>query len=263
MKRSTLIWTLLAAVGGGWLLIRVGTGAMAAPWHIDGFWLWVSAGMTLGIFSFLVGDNPYYKFTESLFVGVSAAYWMVQGLWTTIVPNLLGKLLPGFVAAHLMPGLAENGVVPGWDWSYLVPLAFGILLLWRLMPTGGWISRWSLALILGITAGLLLIGFLVSDFVGQVRNGIMPLVVRTKAGDFDWGASFSNIVTITAVVSGLVYFYFSKEHKGLFGRISKIGIWSLMISFGAGVGYTVMGRIALLVGRFEFLLFDWLKLGTH
>jgi hypothetical protein len=31
-----------------------------------------------------------------------------------------------------------------------------------------------------------------------------------------------------------------------------------MVTFGAGFGYTVMGRIALLVGRVEFMLVDWL-----
>jgi len=33
-----------------------------------------------------------------------------------------------------------------------------------------------------------------------------------------------------------------------------------MITFGAAFGYTVMGRIALLAGRLEFLLNDWLWL---
>jgi hypothetical protein len=37
-----------------------------------------------------------------------------------------------------------------------------------------------------------------------------------------------------------------------------------MITFGAAFGYTVMGRIALLSGQFQFLLDDWLWiLGTH
>src|SRR5881296_2762829 len=115
---------------------------MPAPWHAGGFWIWVAAAMTLGIFSFLAGDNPLYKLTENLFIGVSAAYWMVVAFWTTLVPNLFGKLAPGFVARHLLPGLAENGVVPPPDLSYLIPLGFGVLLLWRLMPAGGWISRW-------------------------------------------------------------------------------------------------------------------------
>jgi hypothetical protein len=33
-----------------------------------------------------------------------------------------------------------------------------------------------------------------------------------------------------------------------------------MVSFGAGYGYTVMSRISLLIGRFQFLLHDWLGL---
>ena len=39
-----------------------------------------------------------------------------------------------------------------------------------------------------------------------------------------------------------------------------MGIWFLMITFGAAFGYTVMGRIALLAIRLEFLFDDWLWL---
>ena len=56
------------------------------------------------------------------------------------------------------------------------------------------------------------------------------------------------------VISGLVYFFFSKEHKGAVGVISKIGIYFLMIKFGASFGFAVMGRISLLIGRFEDLI---------
>ena len=34
--------------------------------------VWISALLTLGIFSFLYKDNPVYKFCEHLFVGISA-----------------------------------------------------------------------------------------------------------------------------------------------------------------------------------------------
>ncbi len=40
----------------------------------------------------------------------------------------------------------------------------------------------------------------------------------------------------------------------------NVGIWMLMITFGAAFGYTVMGRIALLGARLEFLLDNWLWL---
>ena len=45
-----------------------------------------------------------------------------------------------------------------------------------------------------------------------------------------------------ATLCAMVYFFFSVEHKGLVGKIAKVGIWFLMITFGASFGYTVMGR---------------------
>ena len=68
----------------------------------------------------------------------------------------------------------------------------------------------------------------------------------------------TNWVIFLGVMSGLVYFFFSKEHTGLFGKASRFGIWVLMITFGASFGYTVMGRVSLLVGRITFLFRDWL-----
>jgi hypothetical protein len=60
-------------------------------------------------------------------------------------------------------------------------------------------------------------------------------------------------------MASLFYFFFSKEHKGWFGAASRYGIFILMVAFGAAFGYTVMGRIALLIGRIEFLLHNWLQ----
>jgi hypothetical protein len=73
-------------------------------------------------------------------------------------------------------------------------------------------------------------------------------------------ASAKALVLVAGVLACLVYFFFSVEHKGAVGKVSKVGIWYLMITFGAAFGYTVMGRIALLAMRLEFLFDDWLWL---
>ena len=217
--------------------------------------IWVAAFFTLFILSFLYKDNPLYKIAESVVVGVSAAYWMVVAFWTTIVPNLLGKLSPEWIKSWAMPGLNTES-----ELIYLVPLIMGIMLIWRLAPNGSWISRWPLAFIIGTTAGIRLIGFLHADFLGQIRNTIISLVVSSPDTGFDFWDSLKNIVIVIGVLATLVYFFFSIEHKGYVGKIAKLGIWFLMITFGAAFGYTVMGRIALLAIRIEFLLNDWLWL---
>jgi hypothetical protein len=67
---------------------------------------------------------------------------------------------------------------------------------------------------------------------------------------------------VAGVVSTLLYFYFSKPHTGVLGGVATLGIWFIMISFGAHFGYTVMARVSLLIGRVQFLVIDWLHL-TH
>jgi hypothetical protein len=252
-KKTIMYLLLLAAVVA--LFANCAFGGMYHPFKSPkAFGLWLAAFLTLAIFSFLYADNPLYRFAEHLFIGVSAAYWIIIGFWTTLVPNLFGRLSPEFVQKHFIPDLTVKGYQNLW---YLIPLILGILLLMRLTNKAGWLSRWALAFIFGITAGLRFVGFLVSDFIGQISNTIVPVVVLNN-GSLDWQASLSAMIGVAGVIAGLIYFFFSREHKGLFGKASRVGIWVLMITFGAGFGYTVMGRIALLVGRLEFLFSDWL-----
>ena len=281
MKRETLIWTVLLIAGGAFLAYRTLGEGMGSAYvqEVDGTWsganpseavagtavfswsrslgVWVAALLTLCIFSFLYKDNPFYKFAESVVVGVSAAYWMVVAFWTVIIPNLLGKLSPAWIQSWAMPGLSPVRE-PGWFWN-LIPLVLGLMLLWRLAPRGTWIARWPLAFIIGTTAGIRLVGFIQADFLSQIRNSLITLVV-TDAGTFNFWASVQNIVLVAGILVCLVYFFFSIEHKGFVGKVSNVGIWVLMITFGAAFGYTVMGRIALLAIRLEFLFDDWLWL---
>lgn len=61
------------------------------------------------------------------------------------------------------------------------------------------------------------------------------------------------VIRFIGLVCALSYFFFSKPHTGALGALSKVGIFTLMIGFGAGFGLTVMGRVALLVQRVLFL----------
>ncbi len=284
MKKGTIIALVIGALFLGFLLFRAATGKMIPPWpqkvtveeksavtnqfglvigeetktsrkiSFKGLWTWIGAFLTLCIMSFLYNDNPLYKFAEHLFVGVSAAYWMVMGFWTTLVPNLFGKLTPGLVSG-IIEGVGENKP----NFFYIIPLVLGILLLTRLVENLGDYSRWALAFIVGTTAGLNFVQYLKSDFMNQIAATIIPLVV-IQDGSFSLAGTFGNIVIIVGTLTGLVYFFFSKEHAGVFGAASRLGIWVLMVSFGASFGFTVMGRIALLVGRMEYLFLDWLNL---
>jgi hypothetical protein len=282
MKNETRIWLVIIVLAGVYLAYRaasVGIGSQFVT-ETNGRYtpasiadtvagtaqfslsrtigIWVAALLTLGIFSFLYRDNPLYKMTESIFVGVSAAYWMVVGFWDVLVPNLFDKLWPSLIQSWSMPGLSPER--DQWWWISLIPLALGVLLLMRLAPRGGWLAVWPLAFIIGTFAGLRLVAFVQADLLSQVRSSILSVVALNSSNSLRLQQSIENFVLLAGTLVCLVYFFFSVEHKGAVGRISKIGIWVLMITFGAGFGYTVMGRIALLAIRLEFLFDDWLWL---
>jgi len=230
----------------------------------DAFLVTLAAFLTLAIMSFMFLDNPYYKFAEHLFVGVSAAYWMCVGFWSTIVGNLIPRLSEGLSEVFKVP--YQPGPL---NFFYYIPVALGLMLLMRLMPKAGWLARWPLAFIVGTFAGLNFIRYLRSDFINQISATFVPLVIDwngfgpffanlSLAADGQLVLMLGNLVTFLGVFCGLIYFYFSKEHRGAFGAASRVGIWILMLTFGASFGYTVMGRISLLVGRLTFLFHDWL-----
>ena len=216
--------------------------------------IWIGAFLTLMIFSFLFRDNPLYKFAEHLFVGVSAAYWMVVGIHTTILPNMVARLWPGLIRS-VIPGAANTR--PAYD--YILPLVFGVLLLTRLLPKIHYLSRWAMALVIGYAAGTNLIRYLQSDLMSQVSSSIKPVFVIANGG-LQVGATLSYLILFLGVICGLLYFFFSREHTGIMKPASRVGIWILMITFGASFGYTVMARISLLTGRAQYLLHDWLGL---
>lgn len=231
--------------------------------------LWVAAFFTLAIFSFLYRDNPFYKFAESVVVGVSAGYWMVIGFWDVIVPNLIQRLNPWFSQQYFTPGMElPETMADYWpNLYYLIPLILGLMLIMRLVPKCGWFSLWPLAFIVGTMAGLRMVGYIEGDFLSQIKASIIPLYeegsVTTTPFRTIWStiwASLANILIVVGVLATLVYFFFSIEHKGVVGGTARVGIWYLMITFGAAFGFTVMGRIALLAARVEFLFDDWLWL---
>lgn len=204
------------------------------------FGVWIAAFLTLGIFSFLYRDNPIYKFCEHLFVGVSAGYWVVLTYYSSIKPNLVDPLFmaPFTMDRHLL---------------LVIPLVLSFFLFSRFFPRGDWLSRWPIALILGVYPALRITGFAQSDLVQQVNGSILPLWVAGNPL-----ASMNNILLVAGLLATLVFFFFSTEHKGTVGGIARVGVYFLMVSFGASYGYTVMARVSLLIGRVMFLLDSWL-----
>lgn len=198
--------------------------------------VWIAAFLTLAIFSFLYRDNIFYKIAEHLYVGVSAAFWLLYLWHFTIKPLLFEPLLKNPSSPYL-----------------LIPLFLGVMMLFRVIPQYGWVSRWPMAFTVGLGAALGITGTLQGILFPQLRASVFDF---THVG---FWRIIDNLIMFTGILTTVFYFFFSRTEGTISRRISRIGIIFIMVSFGAVFGFTVMARVSILIGRVGFLLFDWLK----
>ncbi len=195
---------------------------------------WVAAGLTLFMFSFLYKDNPFFRFGEHLYVGISMGYIIVRIHYDVMIKSLY------------------NPVTQEGKWWLLVPALLGLLVLTRFIPKVSWLSRISFAVIVGFGSGVAIPRIISSNILQQVQGTLKPVL---NAGQRPFGMTqFNTLLILVGVITVLVYFFFSIEHKGPIQVAARIGIYFLMINFGAGFGYTVMARMSLLIGRFDDLI---------
>jgi len=141
----------------------------------------------------------------------------------------------------------------------LIPVTLGLFILLRIIPQLAWLSRYSFAIYIGGAAGIA-VPFEMSGRLLPLISGMMiPLL---PGATVTVPQVITNWVILIGVVSTVIYFFFSLEHKGLVGRFSRLGVLFVMISFGASFGNTVMARVSLLIGRFQFLIYEWFQKGV-
>lgn len=300
---------------------------------VVGFWLGIF--LTFCILSFLYKDNPFYKFAEHLFIGVSIGYVITQQYYNVLRPKLIDRMAG---AEHWW-----------WNWD-VVALILVLMMFVKVMSTKlGWLGRYPLAFVVALYAGLQINGVAQADLGAQVKGATRSLnkvkvninrtcecpkppgsgapapdcgksgeeirackkdQVKALAGlpgisakvaekilaraeqkpfdslddiskleltkaeqaafadargsvigvdakaatddnEQDVFAIFSQLLLLIGLLASLVYFYFSVEHKGVVGKVSRFGVWVLMIGFGASFGLTVQGRLALAIGRVQ------------
>jgi hypothetical protein len=105
------------------------------PTNWNGLGIIIAAGITLSLYSFLYKDNPLFKFTENLYVGVAAAYTMNQVWYTVLLADVLN---PTFNLNDQTGGTNE--------WLLIFPVLLGLFMLTQLASDKiNWLSRIALA----------------------------------------------------------------------------------------------------------------------
>ncbi|MCK4632925.1 MAG: hypothetical protein KAT79_06605, partial [candidate division Zixibacteria bacterium] len=172
-----------------------------------GTFLWTSlaAFLTLGTFSFLYKDNPFYKIAEHLVTGVATGYFLIILWHNGLVPNLFQRLEDG------------NWYLLWLDSSrplYLIPAILGVMMWTRFSKTWSWVSRWPMALYIGISAGVAV----PVEMSARVNKQLYATMVAIDWNNFfghggfnllDTTSGLSQVIIFVGAMSALIYFFFS------------------------------------------------------
>ncbi len=202
-------------------------------------WVWIGAILTIGVYSFLFKDNPFYRVLESLFVAILAGHSVVVSWFNFMKPTLVGRIAEGH------------------EYWLVIPLFLAALMYFRYSRKYAWLARYPMAFGMGIGAAYVLTKNLRPMFLQQARATMLPLWVT---GNF--AGTLNNWVIVVGVTSVLVYFFFTVRRTGTMNLLGRLGRVYLMIAFGALFGDTVLGRVSVTLTRFQFLLNEWLGLGV-
>lgn len=200
-------------------------------------WTWVAAFLIIGVYSVLFKDNAVYRILECVFVGMLAGHTIVINWFNFMKPTLVTRI-----------GSEKQ-------FTLLIPLIMAGMMYFRYSKKYAWVARYSMGFLMGIGAGYVLTKDFKPFFLMQARATMLPLWVPG-----DMATTFNNWLIVFGVVSVLMYFFFTVQRTGPVKVFGTVGRMVLMVAFGAAFGNTVMGRITVTLGQFQYLLGNWLGL---
>ena len=191
--------------------------------------MYVAAILTLMIWSYLHKESILFRFAEYTFIGIASGHLFVM----TVIRLRDSVLVP---------------LVTKSQYLLVLPVVLGIMLYARYYKQTEWLSRWPLAILVGVGTGLATRGMIDAQFVTQILATVTPkdLVNGTI------------IALLTA--SSLAFFFFTREQIGLFGRLTRVGRMTMMVAMGASFGTLATTRLTLCVDRIKFLVSVLMKI---
>lgn len=154
--------------------------------------------LTLLVFSYLLGDNPLFRFATSIFIGGAAGYLAVVVLTQVILPRLVVPLVLGSLLDRLLA---------------LVPLLLSLLLLAKLFPGISRVGSIPMAYLVGVGAAVAIGGAVTGTIFPQILGSINHFDLRSAANPS--AKLLEALIVLVGTICTLMYFTFSAKFKSV------------------------------------------------
>jgi hypothetical protein len=208
---------------------------------------------TLLIFSYLIGDNPLFRITVYIFVGVSSGYIAAVVWWQVILPRLIQPLIPALISGSVL----EKALV-------LVPLLGAVLILMKASPSFAGMGRIVMAFLVGVGAAVAIAGAVTGTLLPQIMGSINAFdLASADARNISLIETiFNGGVVLLGTVFTLTYFHFGARAKadgstrraGLIEVSAWIGRIFIGITLGAIFAGVYAAALTALIERIMSLI---------
>jgi hypothetical protein len=162
----------------------------------DLVWTLVSFLLTLLVFSYVFGDNFFFRIVSYLFVGVSAGYVFVVAWYQVIWPRLVLPMING--------SLIDKGLAA-------VPLILSALLLTKISPKLASWGKFPMAYLVGVGAAVAVGGAVFGTLLGQINGAASPFNLSASGGNFN--LLVEGVIFLLGTIGTLFYFQFSAASR--------------------------------------------------
>lgn len=197
---------------------------------------------TIAILSYLIGDNPLFRFALHTFIGAAAGY--------VALVTINEVLRPRFISTFTVRDPLALAIIS-------IPLILFLFLIFKLSPKTGNIGNITLGFLIGVGAG---------TAIGAALTGTLIPQIEATWLNLNPGASESlinNLIMISGVIATLLSFQYwlnpkkkqeSSPSSGLMNISQQTGKGFIAIALGAVYGGLIISGIAILAERIVALI---------
>ena len=201
---------------------------------------------TLLIFSYLIGDNPLFRTSVHIFVGVSSGYIAAVAWWQVIWPRLFAPLIAAVMSGSITVEAA----------FLFIPLTGAVLIFMKISPRLAGMARIAMAFMVGAGAAVTIAGAVGGTLIPQVMGTIntFDLAAAGAQNISPMEVIFNGLFILSGTIFTLAYFHFGAHSKadGSTYRLGAIEMaaWVGRIFIGITLGAVFAGVFAAALTAF-------------
>jgi hypothetical protein len=196
---------------------------------------------TVGILSYVVGDNPLYRLTLHLFIGVVVGYGTLVIIYQVLQPRLIAPLFSGNISIIALT---------------VIPLVLFIFLALKISPRTAPLGNISVAYLIGVGTAVAVGGALTGTLVPQVGAAWVSILPGAPTN------FLNNFILVVGTITTLLYFQFWLRGRTAVGEIQRVAVlhwlsvvgqFFLTVTLGVIYGGMILSGLAIFGERISAL----------